>query len=1352
MPKKSLKIDKFEGGLVTHYNSRDIPDNSFVEAQDVMVDVIGKVRLMGDYKIYTPNATPLNDLNAQIKPGYGLFTFAADFNVSGDSIESEMLAIQRRGYIGIFDTELHADEIELTDDDTLGIDCEPTFFYTNGALRVSDGYIENVDSAGDQTHDIIENRWYGYINRTLFSGLATSVDRSLKWTDELQELVTPDTVDLNEAAPTAGELSLIVDFAADTSEGEWNSNQLEDLTFGYTWLYDDEKQESKISDYVNNIDVDAATDRHMRLQVRTPVALSSIPNRVTGFRIYWTGEGGDSFDDPFKLAEGDFVAGTFTGHNNKVVDFGISGDTDYYETPAGTSALILPTQPALTYRLINGFKHNVDSITARYKTSVIANGVTYIGNIRQNGRNYHDRMIKSAIGPDGQGFFDVFPSDNFLDVAVQDGDAITALEEFADRLLQFKRKSVHIINISGDFEYVEANHRYMGVTSQTAVVRTHNGIAWVNKNGAYLFNGEGIVDLTANKINPIEWKQFIGDTGTIGYIGIRKQLVVSSTSSLTSTPQDIYIYDISTQSWTFGKNKIPRLSKSNFISDYKTTTLFASNQIDAEQSFDTSLLDVEIPFTDGRWEIPDLDGMIIINSTININSIPITSVFSYNAANHSPSWSIQNEIASQIANGPYGDYIHCNSYENPNPLAITMDGHYNDDIGVDIDGNGSLMTFSTVPIISTGSQVFTADLTRTLSIGTGTVFMLMNAQSPFEYQEAIGTDGQLVILQFNNDALNHPSWVGTNRTGHLNLGQAFLEAGVNRAQGSAGYTMSYPSTPASSVILGGFSDTSDSDTYGPFNSSLLNGTKAYLTGPMAMQMPLNGTMYYFMIITADVGMSFIDEQNSDSIAPIISNASLIGTDNTITWEPPTLRVDTLEKNGAKYLAISYAKQIAGDIADQYTDYNTYMSITSAITEPGNQFTITVSGDSILNGKTFVTVESLTENYGDENQENFSYQVTYEDLANSQNMAYYRPHTIIVQEVTSGESNLDLPEGELHRVAFTINLVGVSTSVPETISIPYEGVGASFLSRANRRGISTASSHYDLGLSSYYFGLKYVTNPGDDGLDIVEWFVPALGDVAANEPSLMISAVTQIVKNTVTDVSVVDDGGVFTLEAVGLLTAGFTSDMIIHLEGSASNADKSFYIQGILPGASGAVDKLTINPSANSPYLGLDAPTAQSAQTYNLTGNAFKIQSSPPQPNAESLTVTSSVASNLIQLNEFTNNSSEENIGINNTTGSLIMRTKEFDFQDISKRKAIKAVYITQSHASKIKVTCIIDNGDTLILSPENQNMVDDNLNIIRYPLNIKNCRTLQILIESIESVTNYILNDITIVYREKSIK
>jgi hypothetical protein len=99
-----------------------------------------------------------------------------------------------------------------------------------------------------------------------------------------------------------------------------------------------------------------------------------------------------------------------------------------------------------------------------------------------------------------------------------------------------------------------------------------------------------------------------------------------------------------------------------------------------------------------------------------------------------------------------------------------------------------------------------------------------------------------------------------------------------------------------------------------------------------------------------------------------------------------------------------------------------------------------------------------------------------------------------------------------------------------------------------------------------------------------------------------------------------------------------------------------------------------------------------------------------------------------------------------------MRTKEFDFQDISKRKAIKAVYITQSHASKIKVTCIIDNGDTLILSPENQNMVDDNLNIIRYPLNIKNCRTLQILIESIESVTNYILNDITIVYREKSIK
>jgi hypothetical protein len=48
-----------------------------------MVDVLGKVRLMGDYKVYTPDQTPLTNLTAQVKPGHGLFAFSAE-------IESEV--------------------------------------------------------------------------------------------------------------------------------------------------------------------------------------------------------------------------------------------------------------------------------------------------------------------------------------------------------------------------------------------------------------------------------------------------------------------------------------------------------------------------------------------------------------------------------------------------------------------------------------------------------------------------------------------------------------------------------------------------------------------------------------------------------------------------------------------------------------------------------------------------------------------------------------------------------------------------------------------------------------------------------------------------------------------------------------------------------------------------------------------------------------------------------------------------------------------------------------------------------------------------------------------------------------
>ena len=69
-----------------------------------------------------------------------------------------------------------------------------------------------------------------------------------------------------------------------------------------------------------------------------------------------------------------------------------------------------------------------------YKASVVANNRLYVGNIKQGGKVYGDRMIKSPIGK-----YNILPSSNFIDVAINDGDEITALAFFKDKLLQFKK-------------------------------------------------------------------------------------------------------------------------------------------------------------------------------------------------------------------------------------------------------------------------------------------------------------------------------------------------------------------------------------------------------------------------------------------------------------------------------------------------------------------------------------------------------------------------------------------------------------------------------------------------------------------------------------------------------------------------------------------------------------------------------------------------------------------------------------------------------------------------------------------------------------------------------------------------
>ena len=144
---------------------------------------------------------------------------------------------------------------------------------------------------------------------------------------------------------------------------------------------------------------------------------------------------------------------------------------------------------------------NKENMKCLFKTAVVANNILYAGNVFQNGTHYPDRMIKSLTGK-----FSVLPSTNFIDVAIHDGDEIISLQFYKDKLLQFKRNKVYIINVSEDYEYLENTVENVGVAKECQVITTPYGIAWINQRGCYLYDGEKIENLIEGKLSYKSWK------------------------------------------------------------------------------------------------------------------------------------------------------------------------------------------------------------------------------------------------------------------------------------------------------------------------------------------------------------------------------------------------------------------------------------------------------------------------------------------------------------------------------------------------------------------------------------------------------------------------------------------------------------------------------------------------------------------------------------------------------------------------------------------------------------------------------------------------------------------------------
>ena len=220
-----------------------------------------------------------------------------------------------------------------------------------------------------------------------------------------------------------------------------------------------------------------------------------------------------------------------------------------------TTGLISAPPALLTYKILNGFspgdipdsdRTGAKDRLVKFKTGLVANSRAYIGNVEINGRPYGDRILKSPIFQ-----YDVFTEDNYLDVAINDGDQITALAAHGDRILQFKNSAVYIINVSKELEFLEDEQQGAGVAFQAAVTTTPFGVVWVNTNGCYLYDGEKITQLQLGKISSDDWNDGSGSPNVtslaiIGYDPAHQQVVVVWDSN---SATNAYVFDAETGGW-----------------------------------------------------------------------------------------------------------------------------------------------------------------------------------------------------------------------------------------------------------------------------------------------------------------------------------------------------------------------------------------------------------------------------------------------------------------------------------------------------------------------------------------------------------------------------------------------------------------------------------------------------------------------------------------------------------------------------------------------------------------------------------------------------------------------------------
>jgi len=209
----------------------------------------------------------------------------------------------------------------------------------------------------------------------------------------------------------------------------------------------------------------------------------------------------ENTNDAFAFAEGFTSDDQLNYHSNfnQTRDINEGSKIKQHNQVWTSAQKVISKSVGFTYESLNGFNYGENPFFSKegegWATSVLLNRKVYIGNVRKYDKNdilqsYPDEMWISQVDR-----HDTFPAKNKLAVTINDGDEIIALHQFADRILQFKRNNLFVINCSEDVEFLEGKYPFMGLDFKNSGVSTEVGVIWANTHGVYLYDGGSILSL-----------------------------------------------------------------------------------------------------------------------------------------------------------------------------------------------------------------------------------------------------------------------------------------------------------------------------------------------------------------------------------------------------------------------------------------------------------------------------------------------------------------------------------------------------------------------------------------------------------------------------------------------------------------------------------------------------------------------------------------------------------------------------------------------------------------------------------------------------------------------------------------